>query len=245
MDRNWYQKLGPAVAAAGCIWAVSVPAWAESGADGVQRQIEVTGEAQVSVVPDMATLTLGVTSFAPEAQIAMRETSRKMVDVIDKLVEAGVAAEDMQTSQLSLFPRWEQDRSYDSEGGRKLVGFEASNMLTIRLFDLDEVGPVLDQVLAVGANNFQGIQFGVRDSKALEDQLRAAAVKNAIAKAEILSDAAGADLGTVRTISDMGGHRGGPMMAMEAARSDFVPIAPGALEFQHSVTVVFGLEVAD
>ncbi|MBT8154218.1 SIMPL domain-containing protein [Epibacterium ulvae] len=227
-----------------CVLATAAPVAAESDAAHV-RKIQVSGEAQISAVPDMATLTLGVSSFDEEAQTAMRTTSRKMVAVIDTLVEAGIASEDMQTSQLSLSPRWEQDRTVNGQGRRYVVGFEASNMLTIRLFDLDNVGPVLDQVLAVGANHFRGLRFGVQDTDALQDALRVAAVQDAMAKATLLSEAAGAQLGAVRQITDQSGHRGGQMMAMEAARSDFVPIAPGSLEFNHSVSVVFDLDVSE
>lgn len=243
MEQSWYRKLAPAAVVAAGVLAAATPVWAESETSQL-RKIQVSGQAQISAHPDVATLTLGVSSFNVEAQAAMRTTSRKMVAVIDTLVASGIAAEDMQTSQLSLSPRWEQERNQNGQGRRKVVGFEASNMLTIRLFDLDNVGPVLDQVLAVGANHFRGLRFGVSDTKALEDALRVAAVKDAVAKAELLSEAAGAQLGSVRQITDQGGHHGGQMMAMEAARSDFVPIAPGTLEFTHSVSVVFDLDVS-
>ncbi len=244
MEQSWYRKLAPAAVVSFCVLATTQPVLAESGVAHL-RKIQVSGEAKITAVPDMATLTLGVSSFDEEAQTAMRTTSRKMVAVIDTLVEAGIASENMQTSQLSLSPRWEQDRTVNGQGRRHVVGFEASNMLTIRLFDLDSVGPVLDQVLAVGANHFRGLRFGVHDTDALEDALRVAAVQDAVAKAKLLSEAAGAELGPVRQITDQGGHHGGQMMAMEAARSDFVPIAPGTLEFNHSVSVVFDLNVSE
>ena len=241
MKRIWSTKLVSVVA---CLWVVGAPVWADSHSSP-SRQIQVSGEARISAQPDMATLTLGVTSFDPEAARAMAQTSQKMVAVIDKLIAFGILGEDMQTSQLTLTPRWEQDRAYDNQSGRKLVGFEAANMLTVRVVDINTVGPLLDQMLKVGANHFRGLRFGLQDTSAVEEALRVAAVQDAIAKAKVLTDAAGVDLGPVRSISDHGNDHGVPMMAMEAARSDFSAIAPGSLEFNHSVSVVFDLEVAE
>ncbi|MQY42708.1 DUF541 domain-containing protein [Epibacterium sp. SM1969] len=205
-----------------------------------QRQIVVQGSASRAVAPDQAVLTLGVREEHEEARAAMAAASKAMVAIIDELVAAGIAAEDMQTSQLSLSPVWARDDRYDQNGTRKVVGFEASNMLTVKLRDLDALGGVLDQVLAVGANQFQGLRFGLEDANAIERDLRAAAVKDAYDKAQQLADAAGVTLGAARQISEHDFRPDGVMMEM--ARSAPVPIAAGSLEFSHQVSLVFDLE---
>ncbi|NSY37666.1 SIMPL domain-containing protein [Leisingera sp. ANG59] len=207
------------------------------------RQITVIGESTLNVSPELAMITLGVTEEAEEAAAAMAAVSEAMAAVITRLKEAGIAAEDLQTQQISMRPVWSQDRSYDSGGRREITGFEASNTLMVRVRDLDGLGPVLDKVLAAGANRFQGLSFGVSDPAAVIDRIRGEAVKDAIQKAQQLADAAGMELGPVRTITEHGGGGGRPMMAMEMARSDAMPIEAGELSFTHNVSVVFDMAV--
>ncbi|MBY6057813.1 SIMPL domain-containing protein [Leisingera daeponensis] len=207
------------------------------------RQITVTGEGTLQVAPELATITLGVTEEAEEAAAAMAAVSEDMQAVIARLKDAGIAAADMQTQQISMHPVWSQDRSHDNGGRREITGFEASNTLMVRVRDLSELGPVLDTVLRAGANNFQGLSFGVTDPSAVADRIRGEAVKDAMRKAQQLAEAAGMELGPVRSISEHGGGGGRPMMAMEMVRSDAMPIEAGELTFTHNVSVVFDMAV--
>jgi uncharacterized protein YggE len=178
--------------------------------------------------------------------MAMQAVSKAMAAVIAELKAAGIAPEDMQTRHVSMHPVWSQDRSYDEGGKRRITGFQASNTLMLRVRDLDRLGSVMDAVLAAGANNFQGLTFGVEDPAAVADKIRGEAVKDAIRKAAQLAEAAGMELGPVRSISEHGGGGGPrPMMAMEMARSDAMPIEAGELSFSHNVSVVFDIEVPD
>lgn len=208
------------------------------------RQITVTGESTLNVAPELATIVLGVTEEAEEAAQAMAAVSEAMAAVVGQLKDAGISPEDMQTQQVGLNPVWSKGGSYDSDGRRQITGFQASNTLMLRVRDLDQLGPVLDSVLTAGANQFQGLSFGVEDPAAIADQIRGDAVKDAIRKAEQLAEAAGMKLGAVRSISEHGGGGGPrPMMAMEMARSDAMPIEAGELSFSHNVSVVFDMMV--
>ncbi|WP_417473272.1 SIMPL domain-containing protein [Leisingera sp.] len=226
---------------------LSMSAGSLAAAEGTPlRQISVTGESTLTVAPDLATITLGVTEEAEEAAMAMQAVSKVMAAVIAELKAAGIAPEDMQTRHVSMHPVWSQDRSYDEGGKRRITGFQASNTLMLRVRDLDRLGSVMDAVLAAGANNFQGLTFGVEDPAAVADKIRGEAVKDAIRKAAQLAEAAGMELGPVRSISEHGGGGGPrPMMAMEMARSDAMPIEAGELSFSHNVSVVFDIEVPD
>lgn len=229
--------------AAALMLSMSAGALAASEA-AAPRQITVTGESTLQVAPELATITLGVTEEAGEAAAAMATVSDAMTAVIARLKDAGIAAEDMQTQQISMHPVWSQDRSYDSGGRREITGFEASNTLMVRVRDLDGLGPVLDKVLAAGANRFQGLNFGVEDPSAVTGRIRGEAVKDAIRKAQQLAEAAGMELGPVRSISEHGGGGGPrPMMAMDMARQESMPIEAGELTFTHNVSVVFDMSV--
>lgn len=213
-----------------------------ASAEPVQdRQIVVTGTGHVEVAPDLAVITLGVSKEAREASVAMTEVSQDMNAVIAALQAAGIAPTDMQTQQVSLYPVWSQPGSYNDNERREITGFSASNTLMLRVRDLDQLGDVLDRVLQAGANQFQGLRFDVEDHQNLQDDMRAAAVKDAARKAEQLAEAAGMRLGPVRHITDHDQGVGRPMKAMEMARGSAMPIEAGELSFSYNVNVVFDL----
>ena len=231
-----------AILASLMIWTCSTGAVLAEAAG--PRQIVVTGEAHTEVAPDRATITLGVTAEAEAASIAMRQVSEDMTAVIAGLREAGIAAEDMQTQSISIDPVWSARRTSDGREQREITGFVASNTLAVRVRELDNLGPVLDRVLAAGVNNFRGLSFGVADSAAVIDQIRGDAVRDAIRKARQLAEAANMRLGPVRSITEHGGGGGPrPMKMMEMARSSSMPVEAGSLGFEHSVSVVFDLRV--
>ncbi|MVO16302.1 SIMPL domain-containing protein [Parasedimentitalea huanghaiensis] len=213
-------------------------AWAAE--PNVQRQISVSGEANIQVPPSLALITLGVTDRADEAVDAMSAVSKSMVAVVDQLQSVGIKPEDMQTQQISVHPNWTKAGSLSGGNDRKITSFTASNTLQLRVRDLDKLGEVLDQVLRAGANEFRGLQFGVVDPSKVQDQIRGAAVKDAIRKAEQLATAAGVTLGPVQSITDQGGNGGYPM-SMEMARSSAMPIEAGELSFSYNVSVVFSI----
>jgi len=214
---------------------VAGPVWAETPA----RQISVTGEGRVEAAPDMATITLGVTHEAPEARAAMRATSEGVAKVLDRLRGMGIEARDLQTRELSLNPVW-SDRTASGGEGRRITGFVASNTVLVRVRDLPALGGILDAVIVGGANDFNGLRFGVQDPDPLVDEARRRAVADAMARAKLLADAAGVELGAVVTINDQGGGRPMPMaeMAMRASAAG-APVAAGELSITATVSMVF------
>ncbi len=220
------------------IWAcLAGTAWAQE-----MRVITVTGEGRIEAVPDMATISLGVTHEAAQADAAMALTSAAVRAVIDRLTGAGIAARDMQTSGLSLQPLWE-NRVSSSDAPPRIAGFVARNGVTVRVRDLTGLGGILDMVVQDGANTFNGLQFGLQAPDPVEAEARAAAVRDAMARAAQLAQAAGVTLGPVQSISQQGQGRGPVMMEMSAASRSMgdVPVAPGELSIDAQVSMVFAI----
>jgi uncharacterized protein YggE len=205
--------------------------------------ISVMGEGRVEAAPDMATVALGVQTDADTAAAAMAENSTKLAAVIEGLKAAGIEPRDIQTSGLSLGPRYD----YGKQDGTPptVVGYTASNMVTVRVRALDTVGTVLDGVVSGGANTLNGLSFGLADDRPLMDEARTEAVADAAAKATLYAKAAGVTLGRVMTIAEAGGYAPPRPLAMEAgfAKAADVPVAPGELAVTASVSVVY--EIAD
>lgn len=202
-------------------------------------RLTVTGLGQVDAPPDMATLQFGVVHDNARAEVAMARVSADMAAILDRLAATGLEPRDMQTSGLDLSPVWS---AYNSGQQREITGFRAANMLMVRIRALDGLGPLLDQVIATGANSFQGIGFGLQTPGPVQDEARRLAVADAMRKAQIYARAAGLGLGDVISISETGSAEPRPMM-MAAARSAeaSVPVAPGEVSLSARVTMVFDL----
>ena len=123
------------------------------------RTINVTGQGQVEAVPDMATITLGVTQQSGTAAEALALVSAATAKIFERLAAAQIEQRDMQTSDLSLYPVF-ASRSSNSNGPPKITGYTASNRVTIRVRELDALGQILDQATRDGANEFNGLHFG-------------------------------------------------------------------------------------
>lgn len=212
----------------------TVPAvWADA-----DRVITTMGQGVVEAVPDMATINLGVTNEARLAGDALRLTSDAVAAVLAQLNEAGIAPRDMQTQGVSLQPVWNR-RNPENETPR-ITGFVARNTLTIRVRDLDTLGGILDRVVQDGANTFNGLQFSIQDPEPAIAAARQDAVKDAVAKAEQLAEAAGVALGPVQSISENGGGGRPVMMEMASARMESdVPVAAGEVSLTARVSMVF------
>lgn len=197
--------------------------------------LTVTGTGSVGAEPDMATITLGVTQQAATASAAMAQTSAQTLRILTGLEGAGIAARDVQTTNLSLQPNWVNR----SSGRAQIDGYVAANTVMVRVRDLPALGEVLDKVVGLGANTFSGLSFGLQTPEPKQDEARRAAVLDAMRKAQLYAEAAGVNLGPVLSITEAGGATPRPMM-MEAARSA-VPVAAGEVSLSASVTVVFAL----
>jgi uncharacterized protein YggE len=210
-------------------------------------QISVTGEGIVRARPDMALITLGVVSEAATAGEALSENSRSMAGIQDALEEAGLESRDLQTSGFFVEPIYSQPpRDYDGSQPfiPEIVGYRVRNELMLRVRDLERLGTLLDQVIALGANSVSGPTFTVADPTPLEDQARRAAMRSAMRKAELYAEAAGVALGPILRIEETAFPPQplpiGAAARLEAADSS-VPIQSGELAFQAQVSVAWRL----
>ena len=202
--------------------------------------ITVNGESVVSQAPDMATISLGVSERAPSASEAMANTSEKVRGILAKLDTLQVAGLDRQTSGLYLRPVYDE-QSRDGSTSVQVVGYEAGNTVRVTVRDLTKLGLLLDAVVAAGANDFNGLQFGIRDNSQSLLEARKNAVDDAIAKATQLASAAGVKLGDVISMSESSqGFR--PMeMRMSQMKSMDTPIETGEVDVRVQVTVHFAI----
>jgi uncharacterized protein len=207
-------------------------------AEVVPATITVTGEGQVQAAPDLATVSLGVTTTGETAAVAMEANSAALTAVMERIKAAGIEDRDVQTSNLSLNPNWQQP---DASQPAKITGYVASNQLTLRVRELAKLGGILDAAIGDGANTLNGISFGLDDPEPAMNKARVDAVQKAKARAELLVGAAGVKLGRIVSMSESGGYNPGPMpmYRMAEAAADTVPVAAGEVGLTASVTITF------
>ncbi|MEL6702197.1 MAG: SIMPL domain-containing protein [Pseudomonadota bacterium] len=215
-------------------------------ADVPTISIQATGT--VAVEPDIATIQLTVLREGETAREALSANSIAMSQVLSQMEEEGIAKRDLQTSNFNLQPRYSQrPRIKTSEPFvPEIIGYTVFNSLTVRVRDLSKLGIILDKAVTLGVNSGGGISFGSSKPEEALAEARAIAMKNAIAKAETLTGAAGARLGRILTISEQGRR---PQMArMRAAKmelaSDAMPVPVAAGEGSYAVNVNVTWEIA-
>ncbi len=209
----------------------------EAVRDMPARSITVIGEGSVSAVPDVADVSTGVITAAKTARDAMDRNSAEMERLVSALHSAGIADRDIQTSGLSLAPQYSRVQQPDQI--REIVGYQASNQVTVTIRDVARVGEVIDRVIGAGSNSIAGVRFRIADPTALMDEARRKAMADAKRRADLLADAAGAQVGRVLRIDEGGGRMPSPRLMRMEARS--MPVAPGSEDVAASVTVRYEL----
>ena len=225
----------------GLIWVFCV---ALGHAQVVEQGVIVTGEGRVATAPDMATITLGVIENAATAGGVMAQVNVSVAAILKELDALGVAPEDRQTTGFYLQPV-HNDRASSNDAPPQITGYRAGNTVTVRVRDLDKLGAMMDSVIEIGANNFNGLQFGLQDSSAALGMARSRAVTDATTRASQLAEAAGLTLGAVQRMSE-NSQDGGPVaMDFGLARASMSEaIAGGEVDVVAHVTMVFAIAPA-
>lgn len=209
-----------------------------------QTGVWVNGEGKVSAEPDLAILTLGIEAQAETVDRARTQAADAIDQVMESLRKSGVAERDIQTTRFSIFPVRKWDRETEEE---ILVGFRVSNMVTAKMRDIEETGPIIDSVAEAGGDltRIQGITFTIEDPEIHQIRAREEAEAIARAKAEQLAHMAGARLGVVTYISESGGYYPVPVAvpAMDEAVGVSTLISPGEQEITVSVQIAYTLEM--
>lgn len=226
--------------------ALSLSALPAIAADQPSPRIQVSGEGEAALKPDLAVLTLSVMREADSAREAMSAANQAMEAVIAAMKEAGIAARDLQTAGLQINPRYEAKKHADGSQTSEITAYQVANTLSVRVRDIAAVGAVLDQAVTLGVNQGGGILFGNEDPASALTQARTAAVKDAIAKAGTLAAAAGVELGQIIEISEQAYNpRPMPYMARAEMASGAAPVEAGENSYRVQVNVTFGIGPQD
>ena len=205
---------------------------------GTRLDISATGE--VTRVPDVAIVSAGVVSRSASASGALQDTANRMSQVLAALKRAGVADRDIQTSNVSLNPEYR----YPENQSPQLVGYTASNNVTVRFRDIRSSGKILDALVTVGANQINGPTLTVDKPESALDEARAKAVAIGRARAELYAHSLGLRVVRIVSVNESGGYAVPPpvpMMMAQARKAD-TSIEAGEQKLQVNVAMTFELQ---
>lgn len=204
--------------------------------------IWVSGEGTVTVVPDIALLSLGVEAQADTVAVAQGQAATAMAAVTTELDRAGIDDKDIKTTQFSIFPvrRWSDEKQQEV-----LIGYRVINSVTVKVRRVDEVGGIIDAVTTAGGDfiRINSISFTVDDPAPYKVEARDKAMADAQAKASQLAELSNVKLGRPVYINESGGFT--PVTRPFFAESAMAPptqISPGEAEIRLSVQVVYNIE---
>ena len=208
---------------------------------GTRLDISATGE--VTRVPDIANISAGVTTRAATAGAALQQAATRMARVRAALKRAGIEDRDIQTSSISLNPEY---RHVENQAPR-VVGYSASNQLSVRFRDIANAGAILDALVAEGANQINGPTLSIDKPEAALDEARAQAVATGRARAELYARSLGLRIVRVIVVSESGGSYPVPppmpmMMARGEAASADSKVDPGEQRLQVNLAMTFELQ---
>ncbi len=161
------------------------------------RTMSVNGTGKITLVPDLAYISIGVRSEAEEVSQALNANNAQAVKISETLQKLGVEAKDIQTTNFNVYPM----QQYDMEGKVSKTTYVVENTVNVTVRELSNLGKLLDATVKAGANNIYGISFDVDDKTEALDQARTMAIKDAQEKAKAIAEASGVSLGEIQSIN--------------------------------------------
>ena len=246
MKRKWLWVLGLmlALAVVGLCGCGTGPSSVQLSSQ--QEGIWVTGTGEVTVVPDIATLRLGIDAEAPTVAEAQSQAAEAMDKVMAALKDNDVDKKDIQTQYFNIrqVTRW--DRIKEEE---EVVGYRVTNMVTAKIREVDKAGTIIDEVAKAGGDftRIDSISFSVDDPSAYHEEARKEAMADAKVKAEQLAKLGGVSLGKPTYISESiymppPIYRGAIPEAVPVPAPAPTPISPGELEISLTVQVAYAIQ---
>jgi hypothetical protein len=210
---------------------------------GQQEGIVVSGEGKVSVVPDVATVSLGIEAEDTTVTTAQNQATTAMEMVMVALTDNGVAEEDIQTQYFNIYrvTRWD-----DETWQEIVIGYRVSNTVSVKIKEMENIGSIIDAVVQAGGDltRVNGINFSVEDPSIYYEEAREEAMADAQAKAEALAELGGVRLGKPIHIAENSYQPGTIYVSgvrVDEAMDSETPISPGETEITLNIQVTYDI----
>ena len=191
------------------------------GEDSTPATISFSGHGEVEATPNIANIYFTISKDDKTVSAAQADVAAVEKDTLAVLTAKGVADADVQTTDASFNPKYEYQQvacppnpvpvtttGMSSPGivclpGRQvLVGYTASESITVKVRNIDTVGDIMQALGTTGVTNLSGPDFSIDNPDALQAQARKLAIDDAKSKAEVLAKDLGISLGKIESFSD-------------------------------------------
>lgn len=220
----------------------------------VQRTIQVSASDSVKVSPDMAELSLTICPQGATAQEAQAQAASELDALKAALAALGIDEKNIVASQVSIYARYDW-----SDYVEKIVGYQASIDITLRELTIDQANSAIPAIAGIEDTTLDGTRFYVSTYDERYQEALVSALQVAQAKAQVLAQAAGAQLGAVANVCEdydsqeyryssvQAKSEADTMAVAEAAAADTGAgnssdmLNPGEIEIKASISVTYEL----
>lgn len=210
---------------------------------GRLTRVMVVGDSIVQAQPDTAILTIAVVTQNRSAIEAQQENATKTDAVLRALKAAAGAGAEVKTSGYALQPQ----RVYKEGQPPTISGYEARNMVTVTMSDLNKIGSVIDAAAQAGSNDVSGIAFTLRQDRPARDRALSEATREAMSKAQVIAQSLGGRVMRIVEVQEDGFQQRPPVPLYQTesfatAQKVATPIEVGSLEINSRVQVIAEVE---
>ena len=201
--------------------------------------LSVDGQGTGTAAPDMATVTIGVTTQGKDAAKAQNDNAWVSNQIQAAVRGLGIEEKDIQTRNYSFYPNYSTDKDHRNE----VTGYTVNNSVIVVVRDIKLTGKVIDAALSNGANEINSLDFSASDTKAVRKVALLNAIQDARDKADIIAKGLGKRIVGIQNVSESTGYnetrRFGGNMLMAVAKDAATPITPGSLSLTANVHIDF------
>ncbi|RQW73143.1 DUF541 domain-containing protein [Halomonas sp. YLB-10] len=225
------------------------------------RYLDIQAQSELKVAPDEATLNARLWELTPaiaqekdsgDHGQALAEARQRLEDraaeLISALEDAGLSREAINAGSLRVQQEMLHQTRQGNDNPIPMVRTRLERPVTLAISDLDSLPTLLDALTEAGVNALDGVSYDLADRDAASDRALTQALERARAKAELMADALGVELGEVIHVSETNAPVFQPrMMAMRADMAESggnADYSPGSITIDAGVQVRWGLAEA-
>ncbi|MFA6889070.1 MAG: SIMPL domain-containing protein [Candidatus Woesearchaeota archaeon] len=210
--------------------------------------ITVSESAEKEVMPDEGQVYIEIETRAETAQETKNQNAQINENVLNALIDYGIASEDIETTSYYLNEETKWDRETEEY---IMTGYVLTNIIKVTTSDIENTGEIIDTAVNAGATGVNNVQFTLSQAREseLKAELLADAAQKAKTKAEVLVNAVGAELGELKTMSESSYYNPMPWYAKSAvmdmavsAESYDTSISPEQLTVSATVTLTYEID---
>jgi len=212
--------------------------------------ISVEGKGEVLATANIATLTVNISKDGATAKEAQTLLNESITKTLTYLKDQKIEDKDIKSEYGGLNPKYSYEKCYTyvCPTNSKIVGYTATQSITIKIRDVDSANTVRTGLAEIGITDIAGPTFSIDKEDDYKDQARASAITEARVKAEILAKELGVKLGKVVNFSENNGgsypmYEAKAMMSSSIASDVAAPTLPkGENKITSKVTITYEIK---